>query len=95
MDNYCFAEECYGENTMYNSIWCYTSSRIISNGAKPPGYGRRHIVSTTKITYAHPEGQKEFAHDASIIQTLVSEGYVTGELKKGSLPSISPIPTTL
>lgn len=26
---------------------------------------------------------KEFAHDASIIQTLVSEGYVTGELKKG------------
>lgn len=27
---------------------------------------------------------KEFAHDASIIQTLVSEGYVTGELKKVS-----------
>ena len=26
---------------------------------------------------------KEFAHDASIIQTLVSEGYVTGELKEG------------
>ena len=25
---------------------------------------------------------KEFAHDASIIQTLVSEGYVTGELKE-------------
>ena len=26
---------------------------------------------------------KEFAHDASIIQTLVSKGYVTGELKRG------------
>ena len=26
---------------------------------------------------------KEFAHDASIIQALVSEGYVTGELKEG------------
>lgn len=26
---------------------------------------------------------KEFAHDASIIQTLVSQGYITGELKKG------------
>ena len=24
---------------------------------------------------------KEFAHDASIIQTLVSQGYITGELK--------------
>ena len=31
---------------------------------------------------------KEFAHDASIIQTLVSEGYVTGELKKG-FPAIN------
>lgn len=26
---------------------------------------------------------REFAHDASIIQTLVSRGYITGELKKG------------
>ena len=26
---------------------------------------------------------KEFAHDASIIQTLVSQGYITGELKTG------------
>ena len=26
---------------------------------------------------------KEFAHDASIIQTLVSKGFVTGELKEG------------
>ena len=26
---------------------------------------------------------KEFAHDASIIQTLVSQGFVTGELKEG------------
>ena len=26
---------------------------------------------------------KEFAHDASVIQTLVSQGYVTGELKTG------------
>lgn len=26
---------------------------------------------------------KEFAHDASVIQTLVSQGFITGELKKG------------
>lgn len=26
---------------------------------------------------------KEFAHDASIIQTLVNQGYITGTLKKG------------
>ena len=29
------------------------------------------------------EKDKEFAHDASVIQTLVSQGYITGELKKG------------
>ena len=27
--------------------------------------------------------EKEFAHDASIIQTLVPKGFVTGELKEG------------
>ena len=26
---------------------------------------------------------KEFSHDASVIQTLVSKGFVTGELKDG------------
>ena len=26
---------------------------------------------------------KEFAHDASVIQTLVSQGFVTGEIKEG------------
>ena len=26
---------------------------------------------------------KEFAHDASVIQTLLQQGYVTGELKTG------------
>ena len=31
---------------------------------------------------------KEFAHDASVIQTLVSQGYITGELKKG-IPAVN------
>jgi len=31
---------------------------------------------------------KEFSHDASIIQTLVSQGYIAGELKKG-LPAVT------
>ena len=31
---------------------------------------------------------KEFAHDASVVQTLVSQGYITGELKKG-FPAVS------
>ncbi len=26
---------------------------------------------------------KEFAHDASVIQTLVNQGFITGELKTG------------
>lgn len=26
---------------------------------------------------------KEFTHDASVVQTLVSQGFITGELKRG------------
>lgn len=45
-NNYCFAKECHGETTMYNSN----------------------------------------IYDASIIQTLVSQGFITGELK-GRFPT--------
>ena len=36
---------------------------------------------------------KEFAHDASIIQTLVSQGYITGEVKKDFQPPVLLIQT--
>ena len=83
-DNYCFAEECYGETTMHNSnMVLYFVKNYIQRGKAP----RDMVEDNIRIDYEKLRmlirKDKEFAHDASIIQTLVSEGYVTGELKKG------------
>ena len=83
-DNYCFAEECYGETTMYNSnMVLYFVKNYIQRGKAP----RDMVEDNIRIDYEKLRmlirKDKEVAHDASIIQTLVSKGYVTGELKKG------------
>uniref|UniRef100_UPI003568EE0B AAA family ATPase n=1 Tax=Bacteroides finegoldii TaxID=338188 RepID=UPI003568EE0B len=88
-DNYCFAEECYGETTMYNSnMVLYFVKNYIQRGKAP----RDMVEDNIRIDYEKLRmlirKDKKFAHDASIIQTLVSEGYVTGELKKG-FPAIN------
>ena len=84
-DNYCFAQECYGKTTMYNSnmVLYFVKNYIEYNGETP----KDMIEDNIRIDYEKLRmlirKDKEFAHDASIIQTLVSQGYITGELKKG------------
>ena len=79
-DNYCFAQKSYGETTMV----LYFVKNYIDNNGKAP---RNMIESNIRIDYEKLRmlirKDKEFAHDASIIQTLVSQGYITGELKDG------------
>lgn len=83
-DNYCFAQECYGETTLYNSnmVLYFVKNYIDNNGRVP----RNMIESNIRIDYEKLRmlirKDKEFAHDASAIQTLVSQGYITGELKE-------------
>lgn len=84
-DNYCFAQECYDQATLYNSnMVLYFVKNYIDNNGKAP---RNMIESNIRIDYEKLRmlirKDKEFAHDASIIQTLVSQGYITGELKDG------------
>lgn len=84
-DNYCFAQECYDQPTLYNSnMVLYFVKNYIDNNGKAP---RNMIESNICIDYEKLRmlirKDKEFAHDASIIQTLVSQGYITGELKDG------------
>ena len=84
-DNYCFAQECYDQPTLYNSnMVLYFVKNYIDNNGKAP---RNMIESNIRIDYEklrmRIRKDKEFAHDASIIQTLVSQGYITGELKDG------------
>ncbi|WP_455632634.1 AAA family ATPase [Parabacteroides sp.] len=88
-DNYCFAQECYGETTMYNSnMVLYFVKNYIQRGEVP----RSMIESNIRIDYEKLRmlirKDKEFAHDASIIQTLVSQGFITGDLKDG-FPAVS------
>lgn len=84
-DNYCFAQECYDQPTLYNSnMVLYFVKNYIDNNGKAP---RNMIESNIRVDYEKLRmlirKDKEFAHDASIIQTLVSQGYITGELKDG------------
>lgn len=84
-DNYCFAQECYDQPTLYNSnMVLYFVKNYIDNNGKAP---RNMIESNIRIDYEKLRmlirKDKEFAHDAFIIQTLVSQGYITGELKDG------------
>ena len=83
-DNYCFAQECYGETTMYNSnMVLYFVKNYIDNGKAPLSMVEENIRIDYEKLRMLIRKDKEFAHDASVIQTLVSQGFITGELKSG------------
>ena len=84
-DNYCFAEQSYGGTTMYNSnMVLYFVDNYIRNGGYMP---RNMVEENIRVDYNKLRmlirKDKEFTHDASTIQTLVQQGYITGELKTG------------
>ena len=88
-DNYCFAPESYDTTTMYNSnMVLYFVKNYVLYGKVP----RDMIEDNIRIDYEKLRmlirKDKEFSHDASIIQTLVSQGYIAGELKRG-FPAVS------
>ena len=83
-DNYCFAEESYGKTTMYNSVMVlnFVDNYIRSNYQIP----KKMVETNIRIDYDKIRmlirHDKEFAHDASIIQQLVTQGFVTGTLNE-------------
>lgn len=83
-DNYCFAEEKYGETTMYNSVMVlnFLDNYIDSNYQIP----KKMVETNIRIDYDKLRmlirHDKEFAHDASIIQQLVTQGFVIGTLNE-------------
>jgi hypothetical protein len=84
-DNYCFAKQSYGRTTMYNSnMVLYFVDNYIRSGCEIPD---RMIEDNIRVDYNKLRmlirKDKEFAHDASIIQKLVSQGFIAGELKTG------------
>ena len=84
-DNYCFAKASYGKTTMYNScmVLYFVDNYIRNNGQLPDNMVEENIrVDYNKLRMLIRK-DREFAHDASIIQSLVSNGFITGELKTG------------
>ena len=84
-DNYCFAIKSYGKTTMYNSVMVlnFISNYIDNEYDIPDSMVETNIridYDKLRMLIRH---DKEFAHDASIIQHLVTDGFVTGNLKRG------------
>ena len=83
-DNYCFAQKSYGGTTMYNSnMVLYFVKNYILYGNAPDNMVEENIRIDYEKLRMLIRKDKEFAHDASVIQTLVSQGFITGELKTG------------
>lgn len=94
-DNYCFAEDSYGCTTMCNSnMVLYFVDNYVRNEGKPP---KNMVEENIRVDYNKLRmlirKDKEFAHNTSIIQKLMEQGFVTGELKAGFPPRRLPIPT--
>ena len=84
-DNYCFAKAAYGETTMYNSnmVLYFIDNYVRNRGRIPDNMVEENIrVDYNKLRMLIRR-DKEFAHDASVIQNLVNNGYITGTLKTG------------
>ncbi len=84
-DNYCFAKASYGETTLYNSnmVLYFIDNYIRNRGRLPENMIEENIRLDYNKLRMLIRKDKEFAHDASIIQQLVENGFVAGELKTG------------
>ncbi len=69
---------------MYNSnMVLYFVKNYIDDGGMPENMIENNIRIDYEKLRMLIRKDKEFAHDASVIQTLVSQGFITGELKEG------------
>ncbi len=83
-DNYCFALKRYGKVTMYNSVMVLNFlCNYIDNDYDIPD---NMVETNVRIDYEKIRmlirHDKSFSHDASIIQELVTKGFVTGSLNE-------------
>ena len=81
-DNYCFAIQSYGKTTMYNSVMVlnFISNYIDNDYDIPDSMVESNVRTDYEKIRMLIRHDKDFAHDASIIQQLVTQGFVTGKL---------------
>lgn len=83
-DNYCFAIKRYGKTTMYNSVMVlnFLDNYIRNEYDIPDSMVETNIrIDYDKIRMLIRH-DKSFSNDASIIQELVTKGFVTGTLNE-------------
>ena len=83
-DNYCFAIKRYGKTTMYNSVMVlnFIDNYIRNEYDIPDSMVETNVRMDYEKMRMLIRHDKNFAHDASIIQELVTKGFVTGKLKE-------------
>ena len=80
-DNYCFAKRSFGKTTMYNSdMLLYFTDQLCAFGEFP----EQIIDSNIRTDYAKLKmlirKDKEMEFEGSIIQNLITDGYIKGRL---------------
>lgn len=81
-DNYCFSIRRYGKTTMYNSVMVlnFVDNYIRNDYDIPDSMLETNICIDYDKIRMLIRHDKEFSHDASIIQDIVTKGYTTGTL---------------
>ncbi len=83
-DGYCFAQEKYGKESMYNSnmVLYFVREYLDNDGVCP----RKMVDANIRMDYDKLRmlirKDKEFAHDASTIQTIVEQGSILGMINE-------------
>jgi hypothetical protein len=82
-DNYCFALKRHGRETLYNSnmVFYFIDSYIRNEGACPANMIDANIrMDYSKLRMLIRKDQA-FEQGASVIQTIVNQGYISGTIK--------------
>ena len=84
-DNYCFAKNKYGHETVYNAcmVLYFLDNYIENGGYFPDNMLEDNIRTDYNKLRMLIQRDSEFGHDSSVIRRIVEEGYIASELKTG------------
>lgn len=82
-DNYCFAQDCYDETTIYNSnMVLHFVKNYITQGKAPESMVEENIRKDYEKQCMFLRKDKMFAYNATILQKLANQGYIIGDLQE-------------
>jgi hypothetical protein len=82
-DHYCFAEDAFGKETIYNSnmVLYFVNNYLRFNGKIPKDMLEANIRTDYDKLRMLIRKDQEYSPDTSVIQTIVGQGYITGDVK--------------